>query len=259
MPLNSSASFTWSAPTRVVFGAGRVGHLGKEAAALGARALVITDAALAGNEAVVGRALASLREARLEVAVFSGVAGEPTEAGVMAGVEAVRESRPDVLVAIGGGSAIDSAKAIALVHANGGSPLDYLPGGAAIEHELLPIIAIPTTAGTGAETSIGAVVSDPVTGRKRVLAHWAYLPRVAILDPDLTRGLPPALAAATGMDAYAHAIDLLHSSRRNPFNDALCHEVVRTVHSTCGTRFANPTMWRPGAQCWRRRVPWASR
>jgi len=232
-------SFTWRAPTRVVFGSGRVDVLGQEVAAAGSRALLVTDAALAANPAVGGRALAALKAAGVETAVFDELGAEPTEAVVLAGVAAARAARPDVVVALGGGSAIDTAKMVALVLALGGSPLDHVRAAPA-EPELLPLVAVPTTAGTGAETSIGAVVTNPATGRKTVLAHWAYLPRVAILDPELTTGLPPSLTAATGMDAYAHAIDVLHSSRPNPFNDALAFHTVRTVHTQLRRAVSDP-------------------
>jgi len=201
--------------------------------------LLVTDARLLEDPAVGGRVTPSLLDAGIAIEMFTDIPGEPTEASVLAGVAAAQEQQPDVVVALGGGSAIDTAKAIVLVYANGGSPLDY--AGARLAHEdLLPIVAVPTTAGTGAETSVGAVIGDPASKRKVVLGHWALLPRTAILDPELTVGLPPSLTAATGMDAYAHAIDILHSSRPNPFNDALAFHTVRTAHQYLRRATADP-------------------
>ena len=229
MTYGPDLQFTWRAPTRVVFGRGHLDRLGREARTLGGtRALVVTDPFLAGQEAIVGRAVASLRASGLEVEVFAGVESDPSIETIDAGVVVARRFQADLLVGIGGGSSMDAAKAIAMLMVTGDGVLDHL-GANTVSVELPPIIAVPTTAGTGSETSFAAVISDHARRVKIPLAENAFLPRVAILDPEVTVGLPARLTAATGMDAYAHALDVLHSTRRQPFNDALAHHVLRTV------------------------------
>jgi alcohol dehydrogenase class IV len=214
----------------VVFGRGHIRRLGKEARALGAtRALLVTDPFLGGEAQIAGAAADSLREAGIEVEVFAEVEPDPSVENINRGVEAARGFQPDLFVGIGGGSSMDAAKAIDMLYVCGGELLDH-EGVDTVRQTLAPVIAIPTTAGTGAETSFAAVISDRARRRKVALAENAFLPAVAILDPELTVGLPAKLTAATGMDAHAHALDVLHSTRRQPFNDALAHHVLRTVH-----------------------------
>ncbi|MFN2466211.1 MAG: iron-containing alcohol dehydrogenase family protein [Candidatus Dormibacteria bacterium] len=214
----------------MVFGAGHIRRLGKEAKALGAtRALLVTDPFLGSQPHIGGAAADSLREAGLEVAVFAEVEPDPSVENIDRGVVAARAFQPDVFVGLGGGSSMDAAKAIDMLYVCGDELLDH-EGVNTVKQPLHPVIAIPTTAGTGAETSFAAVISDKARERKVPLAEDAFLPAVAILDPELTVGLPAQLTAATGMDAHAHALDVLHSIRRQPFNDALAHHVLRTVH-----------------------------
>ena len=238
-PYGPDLQFSWKAPTRVVFGAGKVDRLGKEARALGSRALVVTDPFLSTQAHIVGRALDSLRQAGLEVKVFDEVESDPSIEAIDRGVEAARPFAPDVFVGIGGGSSMDAAKAINMLLTCGDRVADHL-GANTVRRPLPPLIAVPTTAGTGSETSWAAVISDHQSRVKIPLADDAITPRLAILDPELTRGLPAQLTAATGMDAYAHAIDVLHSVRRQPFNDALAHHVLRTVHHHLARAVAEP-------------------
>jgi alcohol dehydrogenase len=239
MPYGPDLQFSWKAPTRVVFGAGKLERLGKEARAMGSRALLVTDPFLSTQAHIVGRAADSLRQAGLEVEVFDGVESDPSIESIDRGVEAARPFAPDVFVGIGGGSSMDAAKAINMLLASGDRIVDHL-GANTIAQPLPPVIAIPTTAGTGSETSWAAVISDHQRRVKIPLADDALTPRLAILDPELTLGLPAQLTAATGMDAHAHAIDVLHSVRRQPFNDALAYHVLRTVHRYLARAVAEP-------------------
>jgi alcohol dehydrogenase class IV len=239
MTYGPDLQFSWRAATRVVFGAGRITKLGGEAAALGTRALVVTDPLLAGMPGVVGVAVDSLRAAGLEVLVWAEVESDPSIQNIQLGVAAAREFQPDLFVGIGGGSSMDAAKAIDMLYVCGDEIADHV-GANTVKQELLPVIAVPTTAGTGSEASFAAVISDHERRVKIPLAEHAFTPRLAILDPQLTVGLPARLTAATGMDAYAHAIDVLHSSRRQPFNDALAHHVLRTVHRYLRRAVAEP-------------------
>ena len=229
MTYGADLQFSWRAATRVVFGAGKIAKLGPEAAQLGSRVLVVTDPLLAGMPGVVGVAVDSLRAAGLEVEVFGSVESDPSIQNIHLGVAAADQFKPDLFVGIGGGSSMDAAKAIDMLYVCGDDIGDHV-GANTVKVELLPVIAVPTTAGTGSEASFAAVVSDHERRLKIPLAEHAFTPRLAILDPELTVGLPAGLTAATGMDAYAHAIDVLHSTRRQPFNDALAHHVLRTVH-----------------------------
>jgi alcohol dehydrogenase class IV len=191
--------------------------------------MLVTDPFLGQQAHIAGAAIDSLREAGLEVSLFAEVEPDPSVENINRGVEAARAFQPDLFVGLGGGSSMDSAKAINMLFVCGDELLDH-EGVNTVTVRLHPVIAIPTTAGTGAETSFAAVISDRARARKVPLAEEAFLPAVAILDPELTVGLPARLTAATGMDAHAHALDVLHSSRRQPFNDALAHHVLRTVH-----------------------------
>lgn len=184
---------------------------------------------MAAQAGIVGRAVDHLRQAGLQAEVFGQVESDPSIENIDLGVEAARRFRPDLFVGIGGGSSMDAAKAINMLYVCGDSVYDHV-GVNTVKLRLHPVVAIPTTAGTGAETSFAAVVSDRAKGIKIPLAENAFNPQVAILDPELTVGLPARLTAATGMDAHAHALDVLHSTRRQPINDALAYHVLRTVH-----------------------------
>jgi alcohol dehydrogenase class IV len=188
-----------------------------------------TDDVAAGADAVAGLAAEAGRAAEAGVAGKPGRAGEPgwaAEAGVAGKPERVgapcrvAEAGRVAVVAVGGGSAIDAAKGIALAAVNPqrGRGLDYRRDFA---RPALPIVAVPTTAGTGAETNAFAVVTDPATRRKFYVGHASSRPAAAILDPDLTAGLPPGATAATGMDALTHALESCMSSRANPWSDGI--------------------------------------
>jgi alcohol dehydrogenase len=226
------------APTPTAhFGAGAVGQLPGIVRGLGGAAVVVvTDAALAATP-VLASVVGVLEAAGLPVTVFSGVHPNPTTGDLAAGAQTAAAARagaarPDeagvVLVAVGGGSPIDAAKGIALAAVNPqrGRDLDYRrefarPG--------LPIVAVPTTAGTGAETNAFGVVTDPQTHRKFYVGHASTLPAAAILDPDLTIGLPPGATAATGMDALTHALESYLSIRANPWSDGIALQVMRMI------------------------------
>jgi alcohol dehydrogenase len=212
------------------FGAGVVGKLPGIVRGLGCDAVVVvTDAALAATP-VVARVTAALESAGMPLTVFSGVHPNPTTGDVAAGADAVAagQSGRMALVAVGGGSPIDAAKGIALAAVNPqrGRDLDYR---SQFERAALPIAAIPTTAGTGAETNAFGVVTDPRTHRKFYVGHASSLPAAAILDPDLTVGLPPAATAATGMDALTHALESYLSIRANPWSDGIALQVIRMI------------------------------
>jgi len=214
----------WSFPTRIVFGAGEAARTGQEAKQAGVgRALVVTDAAVVAAGLVAG-VEASLRAAGVEVAVFSGVDPNPTEDNIAAGARAFGAHGADGLVAVGGGSALDSAKLIAVrarTEQRWEELDDGIDGGVHIPRDVPPIVALPTTAGTGSEVGRSGVLTVKSTGRKTVIFAPQLLPRCAILDPELTRGLPARVTAATGFDALTHCIEAYLAQGDHPMADAI--------------------------------------
>ncbi|MBL8342135.1 MAG: iron-containing alcohol dehydrogenase [Rubrivivax sp.] len=184
------------------------------------RPLVVTDAGVraAGVLAQTTQALGALPHA-----VFDGTPSNPTEAAVRAAVEVLRRERCDGLVAVGGGSSIDLAKGVAIAATHDGPLKTYatIEGGSPkITERVLPLIAVPTTAGTGSEVARGAIVIVD-DGRKLGFHSWHLMPKAALLDPELTRGLPPLLTAATGMDAVAHCMEAFMAPAVNPPADGI--------------------------------------
>ena len=217
--------FEFATAARVVFGPGSLRELGAIAAGMGTRAIVV-----AGGPAALAATAVDLLAAAGIAGTVHVARGEPTLDGVRAGVAAARASGVDLVVAIGGGSVIDCGKAIAALVANGGDPLDYLEvvgQGRPITRPSIACIAVPTTAGTGSEVTRNAVIASPAHRVKASLRSPHLLPRVAIVDPELTLGVPPAVTAATGMDALTQLIEPLVSARANPLTDALCREGLR--------------------------------
>jgi alcohol dehydrogenase len=209
--------------TRVVFGAGMLSQLGALARGENAsRALLVTDRGIvaAGH---VDRAVASLKAAGVAIANFDGVAENPTTEHVDVGVAAARAANVDFLIGLGGGSSLDCAKGINFVLTNGGRMQDYWGDGKATR-PMLPMIAVPTTAGTGSEAQSFALICDPVTHQKMACGDSKAACRIAILDPDLTRTVPPKVAAATGIDAVSHAIETASTTRRNEISLAFSRE-----------------------------------
>jgi alcohol dehydrogenase len=203
----------------------RVGEIARDAGA--ARVLIVTDPFLASSP-VVAAVLASVEAAGITVAVFDQVTPNPTTTCVNDGSDLAASTGADALVAVGGGSSMDAAKGIALgaVNPQRGIELDYTGDFA---HPALPIIAVPTTAGTGAEVNAFGVVTDVVGHRKFYVGHSSALARAAVLDPELTVGLPPNATAATGMDALTHALESYLSVRANPYSDGIALQVISTV------------------------------
>jgi alcohol dehydrogenase len=216
---------------RTIFGARSIYRAGEIAASLKAtRAFLVTDPGVAAN-GISGLVVDALEESGIDTTVFDAVTPNPTVSDVESGAAILRElgSGDTVVVGVGGGSAMDAAKCIALQATNGGSATD-LDFRNEPEHDGLTVIAVPTTAGTGAETNGFGVVTDPLAGRKFYAGHDSVKPAAAILDPELTTGLPPGATAATGVDALVHALESLMSSSANPYADGLALQVIRMVH-----------------------------
>lgn len=214
----------WSFPTRVVFGVGSVRSVGEEARAAGIhRALIVTDPGVLGASLCEG-VEQSLRAAGIQVAVFSGVQGNPTESDIEQGALAYADHEADGVVSVGGGSALDAGKLVALRSCTRLSfeELDDARGGDRLVPSYVPpSIAIPTTAGTGSEVGRSGVLTVRSTGRKTVIFSPRLMPRAAILDPELTRGLPKHVTAATGFDALTHCIEAYLARGDHPMADAI--------------------------------------
>ena len=220
-----------------MFGPGTLREVGPLARDLGPRALVVTGADSRRAEPL----LALLREHSLGSTTFP-VRGEPEIQTVQQGVALAQREQCSLVIAFGGGSALDAGKAIAAMLANPGELLDYLEvigRGKALAHPSAPFIAIPTTAGTGSEVTRNAVLASPEHRVKVSLRSPLMLPKVAVVDPELTYGLPPAVTASTGLDALTQLIEPYVCSRANPMTDALCVEGIRRAARSLRTAFEN--------------------
>jgi alcohol dehydrogenase len=198
-------------------------------AAGGSRAFVVTDPGVRSS-GVIERVSGIMASAGIETEVFDGVEPNPGTATVGRGATALKAFGlgETVMVPVGGGSSMDTAKAVALTAANQRPVGDLGYDDPALEPGR-PIVAVPTTAGTGAETNSFAVITDEAQGRKIYIGHPSLLPRITILDPTLTLGLPPAATGATGIDALTHSIESLLSANPNPFAEAVALGVIRTI------------------------------
>jgi 4-hydroxybutyrate dehydrogenase len=222
------ATFTF--PNRILFGPGTRAVLAGELAQLGIRRpLIVTDAGLEASgvvaEVIAGGGLD-------QPVLFRDVHANPTEDDVLAGLEHYRAQECDGVIGLGGGSPIDAAKAIRLLVTHPGRLADYdltTGGFTRITAALPPMVAIPTTAGTGTEASRGTLIQLPQTGRKTIILGSTLLPSVAICDPELTRGLPPTLTAGTGMDAFTHCIESYLSTTFHPICDGIALEGLKYV------------------------------
>lgn len=219
--------FEFATATRIIFGPGTVGQAGKLAAEMGSKALVACG--LAGVRA--GILMDSLSSAGIAAALFP-IEGEPTPELVQAGTALARREGCDLVIGFGGGSALDSGKAIAALLTNSGDIFDYLEvvgRGRPLVELPVPYLAFPTTSGTGAEVTRNAVLG--VTGQKVKVSLRSplMLPRLAVVDPELTYSLPPSITASTGLDALTQLIEPFVSNQSNPLTDAFCREGMYRV------------------------------
>lgn len=230
--------FEFATATRIVFGPGTLAPALAEVAGFGRRALLATG----GTPGRYGQAAALLAAQGVAVTPFE-VSAEPTIDRVEAGLRLAREAACDLVVAIGGGSVIDAAKAVAALLTNPGELMDYLEGigrGRTLAHPAAPFVAVPTTAGTGAEVTRNAVLAAPAHRIKVSMRSPLMLPRMAVVDPELTLSLPPDVTAAAGMDALTQLLEAFVSRKANPLTDGLCREGLRRCAG------ALPTVCRDG-------------
>jgi alcohol dehydrogenase class IV len=227
MPLPDA---NWNFPTRIRFGSGRIAELSKACRSLGIeRPLLVTDPGLA-EMPMVKSALASLPTG----AIFSEIHSNPVGADVEAGVAAYRGGGHDGVVAFGGGSALDVGKVVAFMSGQSRPLWDFEDSGdwwtRADPAGIAPIVAVPTTAGTGSEVGRAGVILDEATETKKIIFHPKMLPGIVIADPELTVGLPPHITAATGMDALAHCLEAYCAPGFHPMADGIAAEGMKLIH-----------------------------
>jgi alcohol dehydrogenase class IV len=234
----------WSYPTAIKFGAGRISELGAQCKAVGMKnPLLVTDRALASLP-ITAQALDILEAAGLGRAMFSEVDANPTEANMTAGLAVYRAGGHDGVVAFGGGSALDLGKMIALMVDQPVGVWDLEDIGdwwtRANPDRIAPIIAVPTTAGTGSEVGRAGVLTDSTTHRKKIIFHPKLMPAVTICDPELTVGMPAFITAGTGMDALAHSLEAYCSPHYHPMSHGIALEGMRLVLENLPRAYATP-------------------
>jgi alcohol dehydrogenase len=232
MPMPRLAG-NWSYPTSVRFGAGRIAELGEAAKTAGMhRPLLVTDPRLAAM-AMVKDALARLAADGVPTEVFSGIKPNPVAANIESGLAALKAGGHDGVIAFGGGSALDAGKVLAFMAGQIRPMWDFEDVGdwwtRADPKGILPVVAVPTTAGTGSEVGRAGVITDETTHTKKVIFHPLMMPKVTICDPELTVGMPPSITAGTGMDALAHCLEAYCGLAYHPLADGIAVEGMRLV------------------------------
>ncbi len=225
-------------PAQMVIGSGAVEQVGPQCARRGwKKALIVTDQIMQ-KIGVVGQVEQNLTNHGIASAVYAGVNTEPVVEYVQEALSAYHEGGCDVVVAVGGGSPIDTAKAVAVLVTNGGS-IEQYKGIGKIGRPGVPLVAIPTTAGTGSEATIYTVITDQKTDVKMLIGSPYLMPTIAIVDPMLTVSSPPSVTAATGVDALVHAIEAYVSVRRQPMTDVLCLSAIELIAGNIRQAWAN--------------------
>lgn len=228
-----SLTANWNYPTRIRVGAGRVNELSDACKELGMNApLLVTDPGLAAS-LLVGNIVQQCRAVELNIGVFCQIKANPTGENVMDGVNAYRIGQHDGIIAFGGGSGLDAAKAIALMVGQNRSLWDFEDVGDNWKRvqvsSMAPVVAIPTTAGTGSEVGRASVITDSEQQIKKIIFHPNMLPAIVIMDPELTIGLPASLTAATGMDALSHCLEAYCATYYHPMAEGIALEGMRLI------------------------------
>ena len=235
----------WSYPTRILFGPGRIAELGDAVKSAGMKKpLIVTDPGLA-KLPVIARAKELCEKAGVAAAVWSDVVPNPTESNMKVGVEVYRKGGHDGVIAIGGGSALDQGKLVAFMPGQTRPVFDFEDIGdwwtRANADAIAPVIAVPTTAGTGSEVGRAAVVTKEDTHEKKIIFHPKMLPVVTICDPELTVPLPARLTAGTGMDALAHCLEAYCAPTYHPMSAGIAIEGICLVHDNLIEAVKNPS------------------
>jgi alcohol dehydrogenase class IV len=229
----------FNVPATIITGAGASRELGTQLARLGARRILLVTDAFMVSSGVVDRFVRLLDEAKIEFALFAGVQPDPTDANVGAGLKEYVSHRCDAIVALGGGSPIDAAKAIAVL-VNNPEPLSLYQGYHKVPRAGAPLVVIPTTAGTGSEVTKVAVITDTTRDVKMMMLDRHFLPTVALVDFELTLSMPQALTAHVGVDTLTHGIEAYVSSKATPLTDPLALTCIRLVAEHLETAWREP-------------------
>ena len=226
----SMRKFSYYQPTRILFGWHRVNEIGKEIARMGKKCLLVTVKSFPALSSLFEKVKRLCTKARVEVTHFDGVIPNPTTDCINLGSKIAIKNKIDVVLGVGGGSSIDTAKAVAVGTTHEGEVWDYRLGQKQVtKHKVLPIIAVPTTAGTGSEVTPMAVIKNPDEKFKSALADWCLCPRVSIVDPELTLTVPPYITASTGFDVFCHSFESSLHKSASDYIDLLALESMRRV------------------------------
>ncbi|MDR2179612.1 MAG: iron-containing alcohol dehydrogenase [Synergistaceae bacterium] len=225
-------------PQVLLQGPGCLSLIGKEIGRLGTKKALLVTGKVIEKSGYVERVGKILEAAGCSFGVFSDIVGEPGDKDVMAGADAYRKNGCDFLVALGGGSPIDTAKAIGIVETNGGKITDYM-GVDKVRKPTPPLIAIATTAGTGSEITKVTIINDTANDVKMLISSPLIVPTVAVADPELTLTMPPSVTAATGLDAFCHAVEAFVSKREQPITDALALRAIRLISQNLRRAWCN--------------------
>lgn len=222
-------NFDYYQPTKIVFGNGKISTIGEETCALGKRVLVATVPLFPAIEGGFQKIKTACEKAGVEVFHFDGVVPNPTVSCVEKGSQLARDKQIDVVIGYGGGSSMDTAKAIAVGATHPGSPWDYLFFKNEPTTATLPIISVTTTSGTGSQVTQVAVMTETKTHAKSAIYHENVYPKVAIVDPDLMETIPQHITASTGFDAFAHAFEAYIHAGTNPYIETLALKAITLV------------------------------
>lgn len=239
--MDSVRNFDVFMPTRIIFGVGRVAEIGKITKTFGKKALLITYKDTSGMEDTIEKTSDLLKEEGISVIRYSEVLPDPPTEVINQGANIVRKEDIDVLIGLGGGSAIDSAKAIGVVAVNGGDAWDYMACNPECKkfESAMPVIAVPTTSGTGSETTAVAVLTRKQIKSKGSIVNPAIFAKVAIIDPELSSTMPPSLTASTGIDAFGHAMEAFLSKRSTPYVERLSPEAMKLIWNNLPLAYAD--------------------
>ncbi|MEO1379043.1 MAG: iron-containing alcohol dehydrogenase, partial [Pseudomonadota bacterium] len=234
----------WSYPNPIRFGAGRIAEIGEACKSVGIkRPLLVTDRGLAQNE-ITEKTLRLMDEAGLGRVVFAEVDPDPTDKNAEEGVKVYKDGSHDGVIAFGGGSGLDLGKTIAFMSGQTRPVWDFEDIGdwwtRADPDGIAPVIAVPTTAGTGSEVGRASVITNPETQEKKIIFHPKMLPVVVIADPELTVGMPKFITAGTGLDAFAHCVEAYSSPHYHPMSQGIALEGMRLVKDYLPRAYADP-------------------
>lgn len=226
--IQTKTAFTVQSPETIVYGRDAFEEAGVYAKKLGTKALIVSDPIM-DSLGIVAKCIALLKEQGLETVSYLGVTTEPIDTYVEEALELADQESCDVIISVGGGSCIDTAKAVAVVATNGGYIKDYMNMNKIASEQPIPHIAIPTTAGTGSEATNATVITDTTNDVKMMIKQPAFMPDVAIVDPVLTMTSPPAITAATGIDALSHAVEGYLSRLAHPYTNMLALSAMKLI------------------------------